>query len=146
MSELYGEFGGIPEREFCELWTERTFSLARSAFRLVSASVEGEIGKRVDGEEFCYIDYFRDPEFGPVGVVRIKSTEVSTPDWTDVLGVMAEGVQEFVMGHYRMVWPVCGQHGLGLHVGYLQEAAVWKCKGEGSGGHVVRAIDSAVQL
>lgn len=142
MSELYDEFGEMSESEFCESWTARTFSMARSAFELISRSVEEEAGKSVAGEELCYIDYLRDPELGPVGVVRIKSTEVSTPDWGEILGAMAEGVQEFIMSHYCVVWPVCGDHDRGLHVDYFHDAAVWKCKGGAAGGHVVRAIDA----
>jgi hypothetical protein len=143
MSELYEEFGEIPETEFCELWTERTFSMARSAFEAVSRSAEEDTGKRTTGEELDYIDYLRDPELGPVGVVRIKSTEVSTPDRAEVLGVMAEGLQEFIMSHHHTVWPVCDEHGRGLHVGYSHETAVWECKGGATGGHTARVIDPA---
>ncbi|MEH0419383.1 hypothetical protein [Streptomyces sp. B21-083] len=146
MSELYDEFEKMPETEFCELWTTRTFSMARTAFEVIEKSVFDETGKRVAGEEFDYINYFRDPEFGPVGVVRFKSTEVSTPDWAEVLGVVAEGVQEFVMDYYATVWPVCGRHTFGLHVDYLHEAAVWKCNGGPAGGHVVRAVDPTIRL
>ncbi|KMS79006.1 hypothetical protein ACH49_13860 [Streptomyces leeuwenhoekii] len=143
MSELYDEFGDMPESEFCELWTARTFCMARAAFEVIGRSAEEETGKEVTGEEFCYIDYSRDPEQGPVGVVRIKSVEVSTPDRAEVAGAVAEGLQEFIMSHYRVVWPVCGRHGHGLHVGYARESAVWKCEGGDGGGHVVRAIDPA---
>ncbi|MEU3185137.1 hypothetical protein ABZ707_13185 [Streptomyces sp. NPDC006923] len=146
MSDLYDEFGEMPERGFCEFWTLRTFAMARTAFEMIGRSVEEETGKGVTGQEFCYIDYLRDPDLGPVGVVRVKSMEVSTPDWGEVLGVMAEGVQEFVMSHYRLVWPVCGDHDCGLHVGYIHETAVWRCKGGITGGHVERAIDPAVQI
>ncbi|WP_371548687.1 hypothetical protein [Streptomyces sp. NBC_00554] len=146
MVELYDEFGEISEDEFCELWTMRTFSMARSAFEVIQMSAFDEIGKRIAGEEFCYINYFRDPEFGPVGVVRFKSVEVSTPDLVEVLGVVAEGVQEFVMNYYVTVWPVCGRHAFGLHVDYFHEAAVWKCNGGVTGGHVVRAVDPSIRL
>ena len=120
--------------------------MANLAFGIVGGSVEGETGKKVTGEDFCYIDYLRDPELGPVGVVRVKSMEVSTPDWGEILCVMAEGVQEFIMSHYYTVWPVCGDHGCGLHAGYFHETAVWECKGGLAGGHVVRAIDPAIRL
>ncbi|MFD3590634.1 hypothetical protein [Streptomyces sp. NPDC058683] len=146
MSELYGELGEISQTEFCESWTARTFSTARSAFEVVVRSAEEETGKAATGDEFCYIDYLRDPDLGPVGVVRIKSAEVSTPDWVEVLGAVAEGVQEFVMSHHRVAWPICGDHGRGLHVGYFHETAVWKCTGGTAEGHVVRAIDPAVHL
>jgi hypothetical protein len=146
MSEVYDELGEIPEEEFCDLWTTRTFSMAKSAFDVVQKSVFDETGKRVAGGGFCYVNYFRDPEFGPVGVVRFKSVEVSTPDWAEVLGVVAEGVQEFVMDYYLTVWPVCGIHTFGLHVDYVHEAAVWKCKGGLAGGHVLKAVDPSVQL
>ncbi|MFJ9022750.1 hypothetical protein ACIRPU_22675 [Streptomyces sp. NPDC102259] len=141
MSEVHDEFGEISGDEFCELWTTRTFSMARSALEVIQKSVFDETGKRVDGEEFCYVNYFRDPEFGPAGVVRFKSAEVSTPDWAEVLGVVAEGVQEFVMDYYATVWPACGRHSFGLHVDYFDETAVWKCNGGPEGGHVVRALD-----
>ena len=49
-------------------------------------------------------------------------------------------------GHHRVTWPVCGEHGRGLHVGYFHETAVWKCAGGTTDGHVVSAIDPAVQL
>ncbi|MFD9874587.1 hypothetical protein [[Kitasatospora] papulosa] len=146
ISELYGEVGEISEEVFCELWTARTFSMARAAFQVIKKSVEGEIGKKVTGEEYCYIDYVRDPDIGPVGVVRIKSVEVSTPDWEEILGTMAEGVQEFVMSHYRIVWPVCENHRKGLHVGYFRGISVWRCREGRAGGHVVRAIDPAARL
>ncbi|WP_406498472.1 hypothetical protein OG936_28360 [Streptomyces sp. NBC_00846] len=146
MSEVHDEFGEISGEEFCELWTTRTFSMARSAFEVIQKSVLDETGKRVVGEEFSYVNYFRDPEFGPVGVVRFKSAEVSTPDWAEVLGVVAEGVQEFVMDYYVTVWPVCGRHSFGLHVDYFRETAVWKCNGGPAGGHVVRALDSSIRL
>lgn len=90
MAELHDEFGEIPDREFSELWTARTFSMARSAFELIEKSVKEETGKEVTGESFCYLDYLREPELGPVGVVRIKSMEVSTPDGAEVLGAVAE--------------------------------------------------------
>ena len=145
-SEVYGEFGEISEGEFCELWTTRTFFMTRSAFEVIEKSVFDEIGKRISGEEFCYVNYFRDPEFGPVGVVRFKSVEVSTPDWAEVLGVVAEGVQEFIMDYYATVWPACSRHDFGLHVYYFQEAAVWKCNGGPAGGHVVRPADPSIHL
>ncbi|MFJ1732903.1 hypothetical protein [Streptomyces sp. NPDC088254] len=145
MAELYGERGEIPESEFCESWTARTFSMARSAFETVTKSAEQDTGKAATGD-FCYIDYVRDPDLGPVGVVHIKSAEVSTPDSTEVLGAVAEGVQEFVMSHHRVTWPVRSEHDRGLHVGYFHETAVWKCTGGTTDGHVVRAIDPAVQL
>ncbi|MFI0539050.1 hypothetical protein ACH3VS_09230 [Streptomyces sp. WSLK1-3] len=141
MSELYGELGGIPEDEFCASWTARTFSMARSAFEVVVRAAERETGKAATGDEFCYLDYVRDPDLGPVGVVRIKSSEVSTPDRAGVLGAVADGVQEFMMSHHRVTWPVCGDHGRGLHVGYVHETAVWNCAGGAAEGHVVRAID-----
>ncbi|WP_157880719.1 hypothetical protein [Streptomyces sp. Root1310] len=144
MSKTYDEFGEISEVEFLELWTMRTFSMARSAFEVIQESVLDETGKSVAGEEFCYVNYLRDPEFGPVGVVRFKSVEVSTPDWAEVLGVVTEGVQEFVMDYYVMVWPVCGLHAFGLHVDYFRETAVWKCNGGLAGGHVIRAIDPSI--
>lgn len=146
MAELYGERGEIPESEFCESWTARTFSMARSAFETVTKSAEQDTGKTATGDEFCYIEYVRDPDLGPVGVVHIKSAEVSTPDSAGALGAVAEGVQEFVMSHHRVTWPVCGEHGRGLHVGYFHETAVWKCAGATTDGHVVSAIDPAVQL
>jgi hypothetical protein len=146
MSEVHDECGEISEDEFCELWTTRTFSMARSAFEVIEKSVFDETGKKVTGGEFDYVNYFRDPDFGPVGVVRFKSTEVSTPDWAEVLGVVAEGVQEFVMDYYVTVWPVCSRHEFGLHVEYFHEAAVWKCNGGQEGGHVVRAIVPSVRL
>ncbi|MET8169541.1 hypothetical protein ABZT34_35775 [Streptomyces sp. NPDC005329] len=141
MSEVHDEFGEISGEEFCELWTTRTFSMARSALEVIQKSVFDDTGKRVAGEEFCYVNYFRDPEFGPVGVVRFKSAEVSTPDRVEVLGVVAEGVQEFVMDYYVTVWPACSRHSFGLHVDYFDETAVWKCNGGPEGGHVVRALD-----
>ncbi|MFF5563742.1 hypothetical protein ACFY7Z_16830 [Streptomyces sp. NPDC012623] len=146
MSDMYGESGEVAEMEFCELWTARTFSMAKTAFEMIGRSVEEETGKEVAGKEFCYIDYLRDSDLGPVGVVRVKSMEVSTPDWGEVLGVMAEGMQEFVMSHYRVVWPVCADHKCGLHVGFFHETAVWTCKAGITSGHVVRAIDPAVRL
>ncbi|MGI5398113.1 hypothetical protein ACQEVG_01375 [Streptomyces sp. CA-135486] len=145
MAELYGERGEIPESEFCESWTARTFSMARSAFETVTRSAEQDTGKAATGDDFCYLDYVRDPDLGPVGVVHIKSAEVSTPDSAEVLGAVAEGVQEFVMSHHRVTWPVCGEHDRGMHVGYFHETAVWKCAGGTTDGHVVRAIDPAVQ-
>ncbi|MFQ6148159.1 hypothetical protein ACLMNJ_34700 [Streptomyces seoulensis] len=146
MAELYDEHGEVPEPEFCDLWTTRTFALARSAFETVTRSAEQDTGKAATGDDFRYIDYVRDPDLGPVGVVHIKSAEVSTPDSAEVLGAVAEGVQEFVMSHHRVTWPVCGEHDRGLHVGYFHETAVWKCTGGIAKGHVVRAIDPAVQL
>ncbi|MES9506919.1 hypothetical protein ABWJ92_10985 [Streptomyces sp. NPDC000609] len=146
MSELYGELGEISEPEFCESWTARTFCMARSAFEVVARSAVEETGKAATGDEFCYIEYLRDPDLGPVGVVRIKSAEVSTPDWVEVLGAVAEGVQEFMMSHHRVVWPICGDHSLGLHAGYFHETAVWKCTGGTAEGHVVRVIDPAAHL
>ncbi|MEU4653840.1 hypothetical protein AB0G32_07845 [Streptomyces sp. NPDC023723] len=146
MSELYGGYGEMPEAKFCESWTARTFSMSRSALEVVSRSVEEDTGKAVTGDEVCYVDYLRDPDLGPVGVVRIKSAEVSMPDWAEVLGAVAEGVQEFVMSHHRVAWPVCDQHGRGLHVTYFHETAVCECTGGTAGGHVVRAIDPADQL
>ncbi|GAA3127777.1 hypothetical protein [Streptomyces echinatus] len=80
--------------------------MARSAFETVTRSAEQDTGKAVTGEDFCYTDYVRDPDLGPVGVVHIKSAEVSTPDSAEVLGAVAEGVQEFVMSHHRVTWPV----------------------------------------
>ncbi|MEU8763713.1 hypothetical protein [Streptomyces sp. NPDC048659] len=146
MGELYDERGGIPESEFRDSWTSRTFSMAWSAFKLVRESAEQDAGRATTGDDFSYIDYIRDPEMGPVGVVRIKSAEVSTPEWAEVLCAVAEGVQEFVMSHHRVTWPVCGEHGRGLHVDYLFDTAVWRCAGGATDGHVVRAIDPAVQL
>ncbi|MFJ3786321.1 hypothetical protein [Streptomyces sp. NPDC090093] len=146
MTELYDERGEIPESEFCESWTARTFSMARSAFETVIKSAEQDTGKAAAGDDFSYIDYTRDPEMGPVGVVHIKSAEVSTPDSAEVLGAVAEGVQEFVMSHHRVTWPVCGEHDRGLHVGYFHETPVWTCTGGTTEGHVVRAIDPAIQL
>ncbi|MFD9319710.1 hypothetical protein ACFWDQ_18840 [Streptomyces sp. NPDC060053] len=146
MSEVHDEFGEISGDEFCELWTTRTFSMARSAFEVIQKSVFDETGKRVAGEEFCYVDYSRNLESGPVGVVRFKSAEVSTPDWAEVLGVVAEGVQEFVMDYYVTVWPACSRHSFGLHVDYFDETAVWKCNGGPEGGHVVRALDPSIRL
>ncbi|MFF9839228.1 hypothetical protein [Streptomyces sp. NPDC013740] len=146
MAELYGERGAIPEAEFCDSWTARTFSMARSAFETVSKSVNQDIGKATTGDDFTYLTYVRDPEMGPIGVVHIKSAEVSTPDPADVLCAMAEGVQEFVMTHYLVTWPVCGEHRRGLHVDYVHETPVWTCTGGTKDGHVVRAIDPAVQL
>ncbi|MFF9484639.1 hypothetical protein [Streptomyces sp. NPDC014676] len=140
-AEVYGEFGGISADEFCELWTERTFSMSRAAFEMIQKSVFDETGKRVAGDDFCYVNYLRDPEFGPVGVVRFKSGEVSAPDWAEVLGVVAEGVQEFVMDYYSTVWPVCRRHTFGLHLDYVHDVPVWRCRGGAEGGHVVRAVD-----
>ncbi|MFF1444605.1 hypothetical protein [Streptomyces sp. NPDC058295] len=146
MAELYNESGEVTQEAFCDLWTARTFSMARAAFEVIRRSVESEMEKAITGEDFCYIDYLRDQDFGPVGRVRIKSAEVSTPDRQEVLSAMAEGVQEFVMGHYGVVWPVCDRHGFGLHVDFLHDTAVWHCAGESSDGHTVRAVDPAVPL
>ncbi|MFE7514227.1 hypothetical protein ACFU8I_23815 [Streptomyces sp. NPDC057540] len=145
MAELYRERGEIPESEFCDSWTERTFSMARSAFETVTGSVEQDTGKATTGDDYDYISYTRDPEQDPVGVVRIKSAEVSTPDAAEVLCAVAEGVQEFVMSHHRVTWPVCGEHGRGLHVDHVHETPVWTCTGGSTDGHVVRAIDPAAQ-
>ncbi|MFF9280808.1 hypothetical protein [Streptomyces griseosporeus] len=145
MHELYDERGEIPEPEFCDLWTDRTFSMARSAFETVTSSAEQATGKPATGDDFSYIDYTRDPALGPVGVVHIKSSEVSTPDPAEVLAAVAEGVQEFIMTHHQVPWPVCDEHDRGLHVAYFHETVVWKCTGGPGDGHVVRAIAPAVQ-
>lgn len=39
--------------------------MARAAFQVIKKSAEEGTGKKTTGEEYCYIDYARDPEIGP---------------------------------------------------------------------------------
>ncbi|MDR6977827.1 hypothetical protein J2X68_004551 [Streptomyces sp. 3330] len=52
---------------------------------------------------------------------------------------VAEAAQETVLGCLWQVWPVCAEHRLGMHAGWEDGHAVWRCAGGNDGrepGHV----------
>ncbi|MEV0826549.1 hypothetical protein [Nonomuraea rubra] len=51
---------------------------------------------------------------------------------------VADAVQETIMELAWKVWPVCETHDLGLRAGWEQEAAVWRCAGDGT--HTVAPV------
>ncbi|GII77472.1 hypothetical protein Sru01_24540 [Sphaerisporangium rufum] len=70
----------------------------------------------------------------------IRLSAGSDPRWA--LASVAGATQEVVMETIWRVWPVCAEHGLGLHVEPADEVAdegvVWRCAG--AGAHVVAPV------
>ena len=60
-------------------------------------------------------------------------------DRASALFAVADNVQDAVMGALMTVWPVCQQHGLGVHPDERNSRAVWWCSGGGL-GHVVAPV------
>ncbi|MBF8189683.1 hypothetical protein ITP53_28915 [Nonomuraea sp. K274] len=60
----------------------------------------------------------------------------STPQ--TALAQVADAVQETIMELIWRVWPVCATHDLGLHAGWDQGIAVWRCTSNGA--HIVAPV------
>lgn len=59
-------------------------------------------------------------------------------DPREALCQVAETVQETIMALLLRVWPVCATHDRGLHAGWEQGTAVWRCSGDGT--HTVAPV------
>ncbi|MFJ4691386.1 hypothetical protein [Streptomyces sp. NPDC088766] len=67
----------------------------------------------------------------------------SASDPDTALAEVAEAAQETVLECLWQVWPVCGEHGLGMHAGQEDGRAVWRCAGgvaPGGPAHVRAAV------
>lgn len=59
-------------------------------------------------------------------------------DPTMALTSLAILIQESLLEWTRQVWPVCPQHGLGVHGSRQEREAVWWCAGDG--GHILAPV------
>jgi hypothetical protein len=55
----------------------------------------------------------------------------------DAVQSIGELVQEFIMERESKAWPVCPEHGFGLHLDNVQGQVVWHCRPQ---NHVVRVV------
>jgi hypothetical protein len=58
----------------------------------------------------------------------------------DAVQSIGELIQDYIMERESKTWPVCEEHGFGLHLDNVQGQVVWRCRPQ---DHVVRVIYSA---
>ncbi|MHC3469755.1 hypothetical protein ACYF6T_13660 [Streptomyces sp. 7R007] len=59
------------------------------------------------------------------------------------LAAVAEAAQDTLTECLWRAWPVCEEHGLGMHLDHRDDTVVWVCAGSGTGGdpgHVRAAV------
>ncbi|MGW2396635.1 hypothetical protein ACWCYY_08805 [Kitasatospora sp. NPDC001664] len=112
-----------------ELMLERRAALAETALAALRAAAERDLGLRLDGlrpevEAEC--------DFDPIGSVGLFGEQVRALGLEEAKVTVADAVQTFVAHVHLRVWPVCRDHGAGLHPGLTDRRAVWCCR---VGGH-----------
>jgi hypothetical protein len=55
----------------------------------------------------------------------------------DAVQSIGELIQEYIMERESKTWPVCEEHGFGLHLDNVQGQVVWRCRPQ---DHVVRVV------
>jgi hypothetical protein len=71
-----------------------------------------------------------------MGIITVEGSQIQSVDAQGALAEAADGVQTYMATPGWIVWPVCPDHGLGVHPCITSGEAEWLC----SAGHVLRPI------
>jgi hypothetical protein len=117
------------------LWTTLETAVKMVERDVRASGIEAVLGIAIPGwdrDSGCARVEFRGGCGGPAIWPR------SGRDGNVALADIADAVQDIVMEHIWGVWPVCPEHGLGVHAALVEGTAVWQCAGAGT--HTAAAI------
>jgi hypothetical protein len=132
---IYDELGPISEERLRALFDEACDRSTRIALdiltrevqvhglEMVEAQIEVRSGRfMAEGRDHYFLD-----------------REVNCWIIEDAVQEIGELVQDYIMEREFRTWPVCGEHGFGLHLDEVQGQVVWRCRPQ---DHVVRVVYS----
>jgi hypothetical protein len=120
---IYQENGEMPAFDFAVMAFERKSQVAWDAFVHVAESARKATGcDNSIGLEFIYPS----SEY-PIGNIAVGNSTIQSFDDQGVHAEVAEAIQEHLIDRYRVLWPLCSGHGVGMHAVTRDGEAVWWC-------------------
>jgi hypothetical protein len=133
---IYNELGPISKVRLRALFDDACGRSARIALDIWTREVEADGLEMVDAQI----------EVRPRGLMAGRrdhyflDREVNYWIIEDAVQSIGELIQEYIMERDSNTWPVCAEHGFGLHLENVQSQVVWRCRPQ---DHVVRVVYSA---
>lgn len=117
--------GAMSAAYFVPLLTERRRALAQHAVDSLAAAAHRQTGQQVTVPVPVRVD--APTAYEPAGRVRVGDEPVHGIDTPEIVVEAAEGFQCLLADRDRVVWPLCPDHGSGLHPSRSGSASVWFC-------------------
>ncbi|MFE7756585.1 hypothetical protein [Streptomyces sp. NPDC057418] len=115
--------GAMPPAYFVPLLIERRRALAQHAVDSLAATVHQQTGRPVT----VPVQVNAPTAYEPTGQVWVGDEPVHGIDAPAIAVEAAEGFQCLLADRDRLIWPLCPDHGSGLHPFRLGPAAMWFC-------------------
>jgi hypothetical protein len=130
---VYDRLGPIPVRQLRLQLEEAQREALAAALAIIAADVRGDDRRMVDAQ------IQERPSTRIPGNTELYFLQRELDSWIvlDAVWEIGDLVQDEIMERDFEAWPVCDQHGFGLHLGEAEQRAVWWCQ---PGNHAVRVI------
>ncbi|MFH9663459.1 hypothetical protein ACH4NF_34930 [Streptomyces sp. NPDC017248] len=120
---VFSRNGELPPAAFGALLHARRVRLTERALDLLA-----EHDARDAGPVEIPRPWVEDPgEAFPLGMATVGGELVDSFTWQGIVICVARGVQAYVAEAREELWPVCPDHGRGLHAAPAQGRAAWWC-------------------
>jgi hypothetical protein len=133
---IYDELGPVSEERLRALFDEACDRSTRIALDIATREVQVDGLEMVDAQievrSSSLMAEGRDHYF--------LDREVNCWVVEDAVQSIGELMQDYIMERESRTWPVCEEHGFGLHLDNLQGQIVWRCRPQ---DHVVRVVYSS---
>ncbi|MFJ6699493.1 hypothetical protein ACIQM4_25950 [Streptomyces sp. NPDC091272] len=117
--------GAMPPPYFVPLLMERRRALAQHTVDTLAATVRRQTGRQIPVPVPVRVN--APTPYEPTGEVRVGDEPVHGVDAPAIVVEAAEGFQCLLADRDRLIWPLCPDHGSGLHPSRTGPAAVWFC-------------------
>ena len=130
---VYDELGPVPEERLRALFDEACDRSTRIALDIWEREVQSDGLEMVDAQievrPSRYVAGGRDHYF--------RDREVNCWVVVDAVQGIGDVIHDCIMRRDSKAWPVCPEHGFGLHLETVQGQVVWRCRPQ---DHVVRVV------
>jgi hypothetical protein len=133
---IYDELGPISEERLRGLFDETCDRATRVALDIWTREIRADglemVNAQIEVRSSRLMAEGRDHYF--------LDREVNCWVVEDAVRSIGELIQDYIMERESKTWPVCPQHGFGLHLDNVQGQVVWRCRPQ---DHAVRVVYSA---
>jgi hypothetical protein len=133
---IHDELGPVSEERLRALFDEACDRSTRIALNILTREVQvyglEMVDAQIEVRSSALMAEGRDHYF--------LDREVNCWAVEDAVQSIGELIQDYIMERESKTWPVCEEHGFGLHLDNVQGQVVWRCRPQ---DHVVRVVYSA---
>ncbi|MEV6734217.1 hypothetical protein [Streptomyces sp. NPDC051364] len=122
--DVYHEHGDLPAHRFARIAFERKARSVLDVLLPLTGSIERETDLRIDTRP----EFIHPSTDFPGGIVTVAGSAIQSFDPVGVLAEVADAIQTYLADRYGRLWPLCPEHGTGLHAITHEGEALWWCK------------------